>query len=144
MIDAGVGRKALLCAALVSAWSCLSTQAFALDPAADKPQISIKKQYVEISVTVDPALQPFARLFTNCLAEGKAWADKHDSESAAEWRDNRKAFRALQWYYERDYALRSVVGDTITWCAAMLGSTAARIRTSISIPFYGTIPRTSA
>lgn len=114
MIDAGVGRKALLCAALVSAWSCLSTQAFALDPAADKPQISIKKQYVEISVTVDPALQPFARLFTNCLAEGKAWADKHDSESAAEWRDNRKAFRALQWYYERDYALRSVVGDTIS------------------------------
>ncbi|HEX8828045.1 MAG TPA: hypothetical protein VF778_08030, partial [Xanthobacteraceae bacterium] len=84
MIDVGLGRKALLSAVLVWAWSCLPTQAFALDTAADKPQISIKKQYVEVSVTIDPALQPFAGLFSNCLAEGKAWADKHDSESAAE------------------------------------------------------------
>jgi hypothetical protein len=113
MIDVGAGRKALLSVVLV-AWSCLSTQAFALDTAGSRPEISIKKQYVEISVTVESAIQPIAALFANCLAEGKAWADKHDSESTAEWRDNRKAFRALQWFYERDYALRSVVGHYIS------------------------------
>ena len=63
---------------------------------------------------MDSALQPFATLSANCLAEGKAWADKHDSESTAEWRDNRQAFRGLQWFYERDYALRSVVGHYIS------------------------------
>jgi hypothetical protein len=114
MLKLSQSRKAFSFALLVSAWSCLSPQAFAFDATADKPQISIKKQYVAISLTVDPALQPMPALFANCLAEGKAWADKHESESAAEWRDNRKAFRALQWYYERDYALRSVVGHTVS------------------------------
>jgi hypothetical protein len=114
MIDVNVSRKAFLAAVLLSAWSFLPPPAFALDASPGKPQISINKQYVEITVTVDPTLQPFAGLFANCLAEGKAWADKHDSESAAEWRDNRQAFRALQWFYERDYALRSVVGRTIS------------------------------
>lgn len=113
MLDVGVNRKALVSAVLVLAWSFVPPQAFALD-AGSKPEISIKKQYVEISLTVDPALQPYAALFGNCLAEGKAWADKHDSESAAEWRDNRKAFRGLQWFYQRDYALRSVVGHYVS------------------------------
>jgi hypothetical protein len=114
MNDVGVSWKALLSAVLISAWSCPPPQAFALDAAAGKPEISIKKQYVEISVTVDSVLQPFAALFANCLAEGKAWADKQDSDSVAEWRDNRQAFRGLQWFYERDYALRSVVGHYIS------------------------------
>jgi len=39
---------------------------------------------------------------------------KKNSDAAAEWRDNRKAFRDLQWFYERDYALRSVVGRYIS------------------------------
>jgi hypothetical protein len=114
MLNARVSRRALLSAALVSAWSFVPPQAFATDAAGSKPEISIKKQFVEISVTVDPALQPFAALFANCLSEGKAWADKHDSESAAEWRDNRKAFRSLQWFYQRGYALRSVVGHYVS------------------------------
>jgi hypothetical protein len=110
MIDISASRKALLSVVLLSACSCLPPPAFALETAAGKPQIAIKKQYVEISVTVDSALQPFAALSANCLAEGKAWADKHDSESTAERRDNQQACRGLQWFYERDYALRSVVG----------------------------------
>jgi hypothetical protein len=113
MIGVNVGRKAFLSAVLL-ACSFPPPQALALDASPGKPQISIKKQYVEITVTVDPTLQPLAGLFANCLAEGKVWADKHDGESAAEWRDNRQAFRALQWFYERDYALRSVVGHTIS------------------------------
>jgi hypothetical protein len=114
MIDVSVSRKAVLSAVIISAWSCLLSQASALDPAAGKPQISIDKQYVKVSVAVDPALQPFAALFANCLAEGKAWFDKKDSESAAEWRDNRQAFRGLQWFYERVYASRSVVGRYVS------------------------------
>ena len=144
MLDVNVSRKAFLSAALLSAWSFLPPRAFALDASPGKPQISINKQYLEITVTVDPSLQPFAGLFASCLAEGKVWADKHDSESAAEWRDNRQAFRALQWFYERDYAWRSTVGHYISVVPAMPGSTAVRIRTSVSTRFYGTIPRESA
>jgi hypothetical protein len=114
MIDISASRKALLSAVLMMACLCLPPLAFALDTAAGKPQIAIEKQYVEISVIVDPALQPFAALSANCLVEGKAWAEKHDGDTAAEWRDNRQAFRGLQWFYERDYALRSVVGHYIS------------------------------
>ena len=42
------------------------------------------------------------------------WFNKKNGDGAAEWRDNRKAFRDLQWFYERDYALRSVVGRYIS------------------------------
>jgi len=114
MIDVSVCRKVLLSAVLISAWQCLSSQAFALDAAAGKPHISIEKQYVAISVTVDPALQPFAALFAECLAEGKAWANKMNSDSAAEWRDNRQSFRGMQWSYHRDYTLRSVAGRYVS------------------------------
>ena len=78
-------------------------------------EISIQKKYVEISVTVDAALKPFAGLFANCLAEGKAWADKMNNTAAAEWRDNPSSFRdGLGWSYDRDYALRSAVGRYVS------------------------------
>jgi uncharacterized protein DUF3298 len=115
MIDVSVSRKVLLLsAALVSAWQCLSPQAFAGAAAADKPQISIEKKYAAIKVNVDTALESFAALFADCLAEGKAWANKANGDAAAEWRDNRKSFRGLQWSYDRDYTLRSVVGRYIS------------------------------
>jgi len=65
-------------------------------------------------VSVDNEVKGFAKLFANCLAEGKAWADKTTGDAAAEWRDNRKAFRGLKWFYDREYALRSVVGRYIS------------------------------
>jgi hypothetical protein len=43
------------------------------------------------------------------LAEGKAWVNQTNGNAAAEWRGNRRAFRDLQWFYDRDYVLRSVV-----------------------------------
>jgi hypothetical protein len=61
-------------------------------------------------VTVDKELKPFAKLFANCLTEGKAWANKKNGDATVEWRDNRKAFRGLKWFYNREYTLRSVVG----------------------------------
>src|SRR5262249_39742748 len=61
----------------------------------------------------DTALKPFPELFVDCFSEGKTWFNKTNGDAAAEWRENRKAFRDLQWFYERDYALRSVVGRYI-------------------------------
>ena len=151
MIDFSMSRKVPVATALMLVWQCSLPQAFAVSAAADKPQISIEKKYVAISVTVAAALEPFPGLFADCLAEGKAWADKKNSDAAAEWRDNPKAFRQMQWTYDRDYALRSIVGryisvvhsdgwfeagahpnqqiDTILWDAA------ARKRVSIR-PFF--------
>jgi hypothetical protein len=74
-----------------------------------KPRISIETKYVEISLTIDSGLKNFTELFANCLSEGKAWINKTNADAAAEWRDNRKEFRGLQWFYDRDYVLRSVV-----------------------------------
>src|SRR5262249_37511499 len=75
---------------------------------------SITKEYLKISVTLDTELKPFADLFAACLAEGKTWANKTNKDAVAEWRDNRKAFRGLQWFYDRDYVLRSVVGRYVS------------------------------
>ena len=48
------------------------------------------------------------------MAEGKAWVNKANSDTAAEWRDTRKAFRGLQWFYDREYVLRSVIGRYVS------------------------------
>jgi len=110
-----------------------------------KPQISIETKYVEISLTVNLELKNYTELFASCLSEGKAWVNKTNADAAAEWRDNRKAFRGLQWFYDRDYVLRSVVGRYVSvWCAAIVGSTVARIQISTPIRFYGTMWPTNA
>lgn len=78
------------------------------------PQISINKKYLEVSVTVDPALKPFAGLFASCLAEGRAWANKANTDASAQWRSDPKSFRDLQWSYDRTYDLRSAVGPYVS------------------------------
>ena len=80
----------------------------------NEPQISIETKYVTISLKVDADLRRFGELFADCWDEGKAWFNKTKADAAAEWRDNRKAFRGLQWFYDRDYVLRSVVGRYIS------------------------------
>lgn len=87
----------------------------ALQASTAKPEISIEKKYVEISVEVDPGFKPFAGLFDNCLAEGKSWADKMNAAATRQWQSDRSAFRdGLQWTYDRNYALRSVVGRYVS------------------------------
>jgi hypothetical protein len=105
----GTARRILFIAALLSASHGPSAQTLASNSEANKSQISIETKYVKISLTVDSELRPFTELFASCLAEGKAWVNKINGNAAAEWRDNRKAFRDLQWFYDRDYVLRSVV-----------------------------------
>lgn len=77
-------------------------------------QISINKKYVEVSITVDAALKPFAGLFANCLAEGKTWANKAAADAGAQWRSDPKSFRDMQWSYDRTYDLRSVIGPYVS------------------------------
>jgi hypothetical protein len=78
------------------------------------PQISINKKYLEISVTVDPALKPFAGLFADCLAEGRLWASKANADATAQWLSDATSFRDLQWSYDRTYDLRSVIGRYVS------------------------------
>lgn len=73
------------------------------------PQISVERKYVEVTVTVDRALEPTAGLYANCFTEGKRWADKALSDAAAQWRSDPKSFRDQQWSYDRTYDLRSAI-----------------------------------
>src|SRR5262249_57031382 len=100
---------------------------------------SITKEYLKISVTLDTELKPFADLFAACLAEGKTWANKTNKDAAGEWRDNRKAFRGLQWFYDRDYVLRSVVGRYVSVVRSDDWFDGAPTRTGTPIRFCGTI-----
>ena len=109
-----VGKRFLLSVALLSALCALCSRTLASKIELKKPQISITKEYLKISVTLDTELESFADLFAACLAEGKTWVNKTNKDAAAEWRDNRKAFRGLQWFYDRDYVLRSVVGRYVS------------------------------
>jgi hypothetical protein len=108
-----LARRIVFSAAVVAAWfGCAPTRAATDD--LNKPQVSITTKYVDISLTIEPELQPFTELFANCLAEGKAWASKANSEAAAEWGKDPKSFRERQWYFARDYVLRSAVGPYIS------------------------------
>jgi hypothetical protein len=114
MAHFGVARRILFSAALLSASYGPCAQALASNSEPNKSQISIETKYVKISLTVESELGPFSELFAGCLAEGKAWVNKTNSDAAAEWRDNRKAFHGLQWFYDRNYVLRSVVGRYVS------------------------------
>jgi hypothetical protein len=114
MTHFGAARKILCIAALLSASYGPCAQALAANNPQNKAQISIETKYVKISLTIDSELRSFTELFASCLAEGKAWVNKTNGNAAAEWRDNRKAFRGLQWFYDRDYVLRSVVARYVS------------------------------
>ena len=110
----GAARRILFIAALLSASYGQCAQTLASNSEWNKAQILIETKYVKISLTVDSELRRFAELFAGCLAEGKAWVNKTNGDAAAEWRDNRKEFRDLQWFYDRNYVLRSVVGRYVS------------------------------
>jgi hypothetical protein len=64
-----VGKRFLLSVALLSALCALCSRTLASK--IELPQISITKEYLKISVTLDTELESFADLFAACLAEGK-------------------------------------------------------------------------
>ncbi len=102
----GKNRTAIAAAALVLAW-----QAFAWQARADEPDHALKTKNVEITVTVDKALKSYPDLAANCLAEGKAWAEKMSAGADKGRHDDPGAFRdGMKWSYDRDYSMRSAVG----------------------------------
>ncbi|HYQ08008.1 MAG TPA: RsiV family protein [Xanthobacteraceae bacterium] len=114
MTDFIARRDVLIGVAVISAWHGLCLQALAAKSEAQKLKMSVENSFAKISLAVDEALKPFAELLTNCLSEGKAWVAKKARDAAIEWREHPKAFRGLQWSYDRDYVLRSVVGHYIS------------------------------
>jgi len=101
-------------AAAVAATAVALQMVAAKSAFADTPQISIERKYVEVTVTLQPALKPMAALYANCLAEGRSWADKALADATAQWRSDSKSFRDLQWSYDRTYELRSVIGRYVS------------------------------
>jgi hypothetical protein len=114
MMHSRLNKTAFVSVALLAACYGSCAQSGIANDAMNEPQISIETKYVSISLKVDAELRRFGGLFDDCWAEGKAWFNKTNADAAAEWRDNRKAFRGLQWYYARDYVLRSVVGRYVS------------------------------
>ncbi|MGC1779118.1 MAG: RsiV family protein [Xanthobacteraceae bacterium] len=111
-----IGLRSSACRRLVAAAAAVAALQLAAPAAvfADAPQISIKKKYIEVSVTIDPALKPIAGLFGNCLAEGRTWAYKAASDATAQWRSDPSSFRHLSWSYDRTYDLRSAIGRYVS------------------------------
>jgi hypothetical protein len=114
MIYSSLSKTALVSVALLAACYDSCARRGTANSALNEPQISIETKYVSISLKVNAELRRFGELFDDCWSEGKAWFNKTNADAAAEWRDNRKAFRGLQWDYNRDYVLRSVVGRYVS------------------------------
>ncbi|MPZ37841.1 MAG: DUF3298 domain-containing protein [Rhizobiales bacterium] len=104
-------RNAVLLATLVVVGAANSVHA----ETKTKPQVSISTKAVEVTLTVDPALRKFPRLFESSLAEGRRWAERNRAEAAKAMRDEPEFFRSgRRWTFERSYTLRSVVGRYVS------------------------------
>ncbi len=79
--------------------------------ATPKPDASIKTKAIEASVTLDAKVKADPALAADCLAEGRTWMDKNAAEAASELKQDPQFFRDGGWSFERNYSVRSVVGD---------------------------------
>jgi hypothetical protein len=79
--------------------------------AGHKPDAALKNKNIDARVLLDDTIRADAALAADCLTEGRKWLDK----SAAEAADTRKTdpvlFRDGVWDFERNYTVRSAVGD---------------------------------
>jgi peptidoglycan-N-acetylmuramic acid deacetylase PdaC-like protein len=92
---------------LAGALAC--TAALGMAHAAEpKPDFSIKTKWVEASVFLDAKIKSDPELAANCLAEGKAWAQKNRADADKERKQDPDLFRNA-WSYQRKYDTRSVV-----------------------------------
>jgi len=74
-----------------------------------KPDFAIKTRSIEASVTLDAKIKGDAPLAADCLAEGKAWAEKNRRDAEQERKQDPEMFRNGAWTMERKYEMRSVV-----------------------------------
>jgi hypothetical protein len=74
-----------------------------------KPDLTIKTKSIEASVALDPKIKADPALAADCLAEGKAWAEKNRADADKERKQDPQMFRNGAWTVERKYETRSVV-----------------------------------
>jgi hypothetical protein len=92
---------------VVLALSAMFLQAaLAADP---KPDAAIKNKMIEASVFLDDKIKADPALAADCLAEGKAWAEKNRADAEKERKQDPQMFRNGAWSMERKYQTRSVV-----------------------------------
>src|SRR5882757_3507347 len=95
-------RWSLAALAAIAIWY----PALAAEP---KPDFAIKTKSIETSVTLDAKIKADPALATDCLAEGKAWAEKNRADADKERKQDPQMFRNGAWSMERKYETRSVV-----------------------------------
>ena len=83
-----------------------TSPALAAEP---RPDFAIKTKAIEASVMLDARIKADPALAANCLAEGKAWAEKNRAGADKERRQDPELFRNGPWTMERKYQPRSVV-----------------------------------
>jgi len=79
--------------------------------AEQRPDIAIKTDAVDISVTLDAAIKANPALKADCLAEGQRYAGKQRKEAAGSKRSDPKYFPKDGYTFERQYLTASVVGN---------------------------------
>jgi hypothetical protein len=79
-----------------------------------KPDIAIRTDAVEISVTLDATIKANPALKADCLAEGKRYAGKQRKEATDSKRSDPKYFPKGGYTFERHYTAASVVGRYIS------------------------------
>jgi Protein of unknown function (DUF3298) len=74
-----------------------------------KPDAAIKNKMIDASVFLDDKIKADPALTADCLAEGKAWAEKNRADAEKERKQDPQMFRNGAWTMERKYETRSVV-----------------------------------
>jgi hypothetical protein len=88
---------------------CLASVMVTALAAEPKPDFAIKTKSIETGILLDAKIKSDAALAANCLAEGKAWAEKNRADAEKERRQDPQMFRDGAWTMERKYETRSVV-----------------------------------
>jgi Protein of unknown function (DUF3298) len=79
--------------------------------AAPKPDAIVKNRNIEARVLLDDRIKADAALSADCLADGRKWLDKNAADAAATRKSDPQLFKDGGWDLERNYRIRSVVGD---------------------------------
>jgi hypothetical protein len=94
-------------------WSLAALAAIAIwypaHAAEPKPDFAIKTKSIETSVSLDAKIKADPALTTDCLTEGKAWAEKNRADADKERKQDPQMFRNGAWSMDRKYETRSVV-----------------------------------
>lgn len=85
----------------------LTGPCFAAEP---KPDIAIKTNAVDVSVTLGATIKANPALAADCLAEGQRYAEKQRKEATDSRRSEPKYFPKDGYTFERQYLTASVVG----------------------------------